>query len=63
MRQELEALVDQKEAETADDGENGGRGRLPAGFCTVTCAAYKLEHLFTTILKACPLVERAPFLA
>ena len=41
MRQELEAMVHQIEAETADAGENGGAGRIPAGFCTLTCPVYK----------------------
>ena len=37
MRLEVESMVDQKETETADFGENDGTGRLPAGFCTLTC--------------------------
>jgi hypothetical protein len=32
MRQELEAMVHQIEAETADAGENAGAGRTPGGF-------------------------------
>ena len=43
MRQELEAMVHQVEAETADLGMNGGAGRIPSGFCTLTCAVYKLS--------------------
>jgi hypothetical protein len=39
MRQKLESMVDQIETESADaGGAVGGRGRLPAGFCTFTCA-------------------------
>ena len=30
MRQELETMVEQKEAESAEAGENAGRGRTPA---------------------------------
>jgi hypothetical protein len=45
MRQQLEAMVHQKEAETADAGENGGAGRIPAGFCTLTCPVYKWHQL------------------
>ena len=54
MRQELEAMVHQIETETADNGENGGAGRIPAGFSTLTCAVYKWEQLHTTILKSYP---------
>ena len=32
MRQELEAMVHQIEAETADTGMNSGAGRIPSGF-------------------------------
>jgi hypothetical protein len=42
-------MVHQVEAETADAGENGGAGRIPAGFCTLTCAVYKWRHLCDTI--------------
>ncbi len=49
MRQELEAMVHQIETETADNGENGGAGRIPAGFSTMTCAVYKWEQLHTTV--------------
>ena len=39
MRQELEAMVHQIEAETADTGMNGGTRRIPFfGFCTLTCS-------------------------
>ena len=58
MRQELESMVDQIETETADSGENGGAGRLPAGFCTLTCPVYKWEQLHTTILKSSEPGER-----
>ncbi len=54
MRQELESMVNQIETETADNGENGGAGRIPAGFSTMTCAVYKWEQLHTTILKSHP---------
>ena len=52
MRQQLEAMVDQIETETADLGENHGAGRLPAGFCTLTCQIFKWEQLYKTILKS-----------
>jgi hypothetical protein len=54
MRQELEAMVYQIEAETADIGENAGAGRIPAGFCTLTCPVYKWKQLHETILKSYP---------
>jgi len=54
MRQELEAMVHQVEAETADAGENAGAGRIPAGFCTLTCPVYKWRQLFDTVLKSYP---------
>ena len=54
MRQELEAMVHQIEAETADLGYNNGAGIIPAGFCTLTCLVYKWEQLFHTVLKAYP---------
>jgi hypothetical protein len=54
MRQELEAMVYQIEAETADIGENAGAGRIPAGFCTLTCPVYKWTQLHETILKSYP---------
>ena len=54
MRQELESMVHQLEAETADSGENAGRGRIPAGFCTLTCPVYKWRQLFDTVLKSYP---------
>ena len=53
MRQELESMVHQIEAESADRGENAGQGRIPAAFCTLTCAVYKWEQLHSTILKSC----------
>ena len=61
MRQELESMVDQKETETADLGENDGAGRLPAGFCTLTCPVYKCKQLHTTILKSYRPEKRIPF--
>ena len=54
MRQELEAMVHQMEAETADLGMNGGAGRIPSGFCTLTCAVYKWAQLHETVLKSFP---------
>jgi len=54
MRQEVESMVQQIEAETADIGENGGAGRIPAGFCTLTCAVHKWEQLHETLLKSYP---------
>jgi len=62
MRQCLEALVDQKEQETADLNENAGRGRLPAGFCTLTCAVYRWSALHDVILKAYSPEERQEYL-
>ncbi len=47
-------MVHQIETETADNGENAGAGRIPAGFSTMTCAVYKWEQLHTTILKSYP---------
>ena len=54
MRQELESMVHQLEAETADNGENGGAGHMPAGFCTLTCPVYKWHQLHEAILKSLP---------
>ena len=54
MRQELEAMVHQIEAETTDAGENGGAGRIPAGFCTLTCPVYKWHQLYESVLKSYP---------
>ena len=54
MRQELEGMVHQIEAETADLGYNNGAGIIPAGFCTLTCPVYKWQQLFHTVLKAYP---------
>ena len=54
MRQQLEAMVHQIEAETADNGENCGAGRVPAGFCTLTCAIYKWYQLHELLLKSYP---------
>ena len=54
MRQELEAMVHQIEADTADLGENAGGGRIPAGFCTLTCPVYKWHQLYDTILMSYP---------
>ena len=63
MRQLLEAMVDQIEAETADRGENGGRGRMPAGFCALTSAIYKWPQLFNIILRSYSAEEREEFLS
>ena len=54
MRQQLEAMVHHIEAETADFGMNGGAGRIPSGFCTLTCSVYKWAQLHATLLKAYP---------
>ena len=58
MRQKLEGMVNQIEAETADQGENNGQGRIPGGFCTLTCPVYKWEQLFEVALKAYPQARR-----
>lgn len=47
-------MVHQVEAETADLGMNGGAGRIPSGFCTLTCAVYKWAQLHETVLKSYP---------
>jgi hypothetical protein len=62
MRQCLESFVDQKEQETADVNENLGRGRLPAGFCTLTCAIYRWSSLHDLILRSYPIEERSEYL-
>ena len=62
MRQKLESMVDQLETESADAGEHGGRGRLPAGFCTFTCAIYKWQQLFELIMRSLSVSERAEYL-
>ena len=54
MRQTLQGMVNQIEAETTDNGENAGAGRIPAGFCTLTCPVYKWEQLFEITLRSCP---------
>ena len=54
MRQKLDGMVNQIEAETADQQENGGQGRIPGGFCTLTCPVYKWEQLFDMALKSYP---------
>ena len=54
MRAEPEAMVHQVEAETADLGMNGGAGRIPSGFCTLTCAVYKWAQLHEAVLKSYP---------
>ena len=54
MLAELEAMVHQVEAETADLNMNGGAGRIPSGFCTLTCAVYKWAQLHETVLKSYP---------
>ena len=52
MRQKLDGMVNQIEAETADQQENGAQGRIPGTFCTFTCPVYKWEQLFDVVLKA-----------
>ena len=54
MRYKLDGMVNQIEAETADHFENGGQGRIPGGFCTLTCPVYKWEQLFDVVLKSYP---------
>ena len=54
MRHQLKAMVHHIEAETADLGMNGGAGRIPSGFCTLTCSVYKWAQLHATLLKAYP---------
>ena len=54
MRYKLDGMVNQIEAETADHFENGGQGRIPCGFCTLTCPVYKWEQLFDVVLKSYP---------
>ena len=54
MRQKLDGMVNQIEAEIADQNENGGQGRIPGGFCTLTCPVYKWEQLFDVVLKSYP---------
>ena len=58
MRAELEAMVEQKEDETAELGENGGKGRLPAVFTTLTASVYKWEQLHRLMLNSCPPAAR-----
>ena len=47
-------MVHQVEAETADLGMNGGAGRMPSGFCTLTCVVYKWAQLYETVLRSYP---------
>ena len=47
-------MMHQVEADTADLGVNGGAGRIPAGFCTLTCAVYKWAQLHETVLRSYP---------
>ena len=54
MRQKLDSMVNQIEAETADQKENGGQGRIPGGFCTLTCPVYKWQQLFDVVLQSYP---------
>jgi hypothetical protein len=61
MRQKLESLVDQKEAETVEEYETLGRGRLPAAFSTLTCAVYKWSQLHDVLLRSYPTAERLRF--
>lgn len=51
MRAELESMVEQKEDETAELGENGGKGRLPAVFATLTASVYTWEQLHRMMLS------------
>ena len=54
MRQDLEDMVHQVEAETADLGMNGSAGRYPSGFCTLSCAVYKWAQLHEAVLRYYP---------
>ena len=54
MHQKLEGMVNQIEAETADQGEHAYEGRIPGGFCTLTCPVYKWEQLFDVVLRSYP---------
>ena len=54
MRQKLDGMVNQIEAETADQKENGGQGRIPGVFCTLTCPVYKWQQLFDVVLQSYP---------
>ena len=60
-RQELETMVEQKEAETAEAGENGGLGRTPALFTTCTTAPYKWEQLHAKILQSLLPIHREKY--
>jgi hypothetical protein len=61
MRQRLESMVDQKEAETVEEYETLGRGRLPAAFATLTCSVYKWAQLHDVLLRSYPSAERQKF--
>ena len=61
MRQELETMVEQKETETAEAGENAGLGRTPALFTTCTTAPYKWEQLHSKILQSLSPELRRPY--
>ena len=63
MRAELEALVEQKEDETAELGENAGKGRLPAVFTTLTASVYKWEQLHRLILQTYSVADQLPWIA
>ena len=63
MRQELETMVEQKEAESAEAGENAGRGRTPALFMTCTTAPYKWQQLHNKILQSLPPMHRQQYTA
>ena len=54
MRQALEAMVHQVEAETADPGMNGGAGRIPSCFCVLVCDVYTWVQQHDTVLKSHP---------
>ena len=47
-------MAHQMEAETADTVMNGGAGRIPSGFCRLSCPVYKWAQLHATLLKAHP---------
>ena len=46
--------MNQIEAETSDQDENNGQGRMPGSLCTLTCPVHKWEQLFEVALKSYP---------
>ena len=52
MRQRLEALVEQKEAETMEFQGSARHGRIPSGFTTFSVAVYKWAQLHELLLRS-----------